>query len=495
LELRQTIKEMLPIESLGPYEGLEEIGRGATARVLLGRHQTTGVKVCLKVFHEGLLRDPRSRQRVLSEIELSQSLSHPNIVPIVEVLEKDPPVLVMQYVDGQNLEVFQSRLPYVLPEVSALIVREIAKGLQHAHSRNIIHRDLKPENVLVSTTGNVFITDFGLAKQIDTASLTEVNAIVGSLHYLSPEQVRGDRVGAATDIFSLGAIFYFLTTGTRPFLRSTLPATLTAIREQAPQPAREQNPKVSIELNRIIEKALAKDPANRFADAKQFETAITTYLEGLGLTEDRFNLPVWIASSQSETMEALRVAASQLEQRCEDLFSRKNKKALLEGLSHLSLKAPGSAVLARLSVGSAAIRSASSLRKRYTTAAIAGVVVSLGLAYYFSKSRTEAPVADSTSGLDVASQASGVAETAPARANRRAAPVKPAKKTGPGTVIFKMPRDAEVFWDFERVYNGAVLRDQAEGRHSLIVNRPGHDLERSEIMVKGDEPVRVNIHE
>jgi eukaryotic-like serine/threonine-protein kinase len=167
------------------YFLLEELGRGATAKVYLGKDENSGELVSIKVFHPEVLRHRGLTPRIQREISLSASLRHPNIVRLTQVLTHfDPPVLIMEYVDGDNLEFFQSRLPYVLPEVSVLIILQILEALEYAHQQGIVHRDLKPENVLIDRQGKVVVTDFGLAKWRESTALTESNFLVGSLEYM-----------------------------------------------------------------------------------------------------------------------------------------------------------------------------------------------------------------------------------------------------------------------------------------------------------------------
>jgi serine/threonine protein kinase len=525
---------------VGQYELHEELGRGATARVYLGRHRTTGEQVCLKIFHESFASGGRAMERIRRETALAGSLVHPNIVRVVEILPEDPPVLVMQFVQGQNLERLQPRLPYVLPEVSALIAIDIAKGLEFAHERGIIHRDLKPENILISNDGHVYVSDFGLAKVKDGITVTETEALIGSLDYLSPEQANGDRVTALSDLFSLGSILYFLTTGTRPFSKESIVATLGAIRTEDPDEPQSRNPKLSAELSRIITKTLHKDPNLRYANVGEFRKALESYLKGIGLSEEYFCLRSWFAEPTSTTMEALHRSAEHLTQRCESALKKGDKTAFIRDLSHLSAKAPASAALKRLTESHAAAHSKGQMRRRI----FAGIIclflfLGAGVAFYprlNKKPEISKPVVQENTPLPppvtkpppslkkkslvqlgtkrietIKPQRQKAPELKPEpqpetqKVTQTAVTVAPKANEidlsepdhtpGTGTVYFKVPIDAEVYWDRKRVDVDQPLKNQPVGNHLLIINRPGYDLVRTEIMVKEGEPTRVKLHD
>jgi eukaryotic-like serine/threonine-protein kinase len=330
------------MQVVGKYELLNEIGRGATAIVYLARYSVGDDLVCVKLFHPSLFSDSVAYQRVQREFEVARLLQHPNIVPVREIIENKPPALVMNYVEGKNLEDFQRNLPYVLPEVSALIVLDILKALEYAHQQGVIHRDLKPSNILISNSGCVFVSDFGLARFAGDSTLTGTNVLVGTPDYVSPKQILGETPSVQSDLFSLGAIFYFLTTGTRPFARSSMAATLYAIRGEEPESPQRRNPKLPAELSRMISRALAKDPKDRFQTALEFRQAIEGYLETLGLGSNQLKIRDWIMEPTSSTMNALNCAAEALVHGCEEAVRHGDHELFLERLGHLSLKAPGS---------------------------------------------------------------------------------------------------------------------------------------------------------
>lgn len=167
------------------YQLVRELGRGATARVFEAIKHSDAQTVALKIFHPVFAADKDFSRRISSEIRATTRLQHHNIAGIIEVVaQADPPAVALEFVRGSSLFDFQARLPYVLPELSVLIVIDILKALEHAHEQGIIHRDLKPSNIIVSEQGRVVVTDFGLAKMADATSNTLSGAILGSPDYM-----------------------------------------------------------------------------------------------------------------------------------------------------------------------------------------------------------------------------------------------------------------------------------------------------------------------
>lgn len=477
------------------YELERELGRGATAKIYLARDEKTNDLVSLKIFHPKIFSDPAFSQRIQREIKVSAGLKHKNIVPVLQVLNQtDPPALVMSYVDGDNLEKFQNRLPYVLPEVSALIVIEILKALEYAHGQGLIHRDLKPENVLIRKDGEVFVTDFGLAKVQDTTTMiTQTNAIVGSLDYMAPEQARGDVMTSSSDLFSVATILYFLTTGTRPFSRASTVATLQAIKDETPESPQKRNPKLSVPFSQIIQKGLEKDPADRFASATEFREALEGYLKSLGLTETTFSLSQWVEDPTGVTVETLRLSVETLNTNCEQALKDRKGDRFLELLAHLSLKAPQSPTLARLTERYKRLK-----QGRWKIYAAASVIlllfVGLGAMFFWKRIPQTAPMTNST-GSVVAAQVEPVQAApilpppAPVVTER---PARPAPAPT-GMVRFNVSDDIRVIWDGKEIDASKPLLRQRLGEHRLTLTREGHRPIHTKVQVTADEPVVVNV--
>ncbi len=465
------------MQSFLTYTLERELGRGASACVYLAREQGKG-EVCLKLFHPRLFQDSEFSRRVRREMRLMSDLSHPNIVRVLQVHEDtDPPALVLDYVDGENLETFQARLPYVLPEIAVLIVIEVLKALEYSHERGIVHRDLKPENVLVRRDGKVFVTDFGLAKMDNGTTITQTNAIVGSIDFMSPEQAAGDRVGHESDLFSLAVILYFLTTGTRPFSRSTPTATLQSIRTPSAEAPQLRNPKISAGLSALIQKGLERDFDKRFSSAREFREAAEAYLANIGMVPDLFNLQNWISSPTAFTLEMLRTASEQLVLNGEKALKENRRADLLENLAHLSLKAPESPAIERLT------HSLYKLRTKRAVYWLPVLLVFLGLGSWFILRPS-------------AKDESLVSPTPPPAVSEGAKPVAtPAAKPAPavGEVRFQVPENVEVYWDDKKVNPKAALPAQKVGKHKLKMTLPGFDPIESTVEVRGGKPTVVKV--
>lgn len=461
------------------YELERELGRGATAKIYLARHHETKELVSLKIFHPKIFHDPLFAQRVQREMELSASLDHRQIVKVRKVFAAtDPPALVLDYIDGENLEKFQSRLPYILPEVSVLIVIKLLEALEYAHAKGLLHRDLKPENILVRRDGNVFLTDFGLAK-IENRTITQVsNAILGSIDYMSPEQARGDQVGTASDLFAVASILYFLITGTRPFSRSTPLATLAAIKDLEFEPCQRRNPKISAELARIVQKGMEREPKLRFASASEFKSALLEYLLALGLDGHSFNLFLWAENPSAVTNEALSTSAERLAERGEANLRDRRWNQFLEEVSHLSLKAPESAALKRLLQQYETTKRRERRRKLAWWSLLPVGLVGIGglaAAYYLPSTPSLPPIRRPTV----------VAPVMP--------DLPPPIEKASGIVRFKLGKGVRVIWDGREVDPARPLLAQKFGEHSVEILRKGFDPIRAMVKVKPEEPTVIRV--
>jgi outer membrane protein assembly factor BamB len=271
------------IRYFGDYELLQEIARGGMGVVYRARQVSLNRFVALKMILSGQLASEDDVKRFHLEAQTAAGLQHPNIVAIHEVGEHDGQhYFSMDFVEGQSLAdlVRENPLP---PERAVRWVRTIAEGIQYAHQRGVLHRDLKPSNVLIDSFGQPRVTDFGLAKRIDRDTrLTATGAVVGTPSYMPPEQASADRgaIGPASDVYSLGAVLYELVTGRPPFRAATPFDTLLQVLEAEPAPPRLLNPAVGRDLETIILKCLAKQPARRYASAQALADDLGALLEG-----------------------------------------------------------------------------------------------------------------------------------------------------------------------------------------------------------------------
>ena len=275
-ELRSHVERTLA----ATYEIDNELGRGGMGIVYRARDKRLKRVVAIKLLPPELAFRSEIRSRFLREAETSAQLSHPNIVPIYSVDEKDGLVFfVMQYVEGDNLgKRIQGTGPMDVNDVRR-VMREVASALSLAHSRSVVHRDIKPDNILLNKEdGRAMVTDFGIARAISEGAdsrLTATGVAIGTPHYMSPEQCAGDRdVDGRADLYSLGVVGYQMLTGELPFTANTTPALLVKQISEAPTPVERRRAGVPEDLSRIVMRLLEKDPANRFADAASLEQAL-----------------------------------------------------------------------------------------------------------------------------------------------------------------------------------------------------------------------------
>jgi WD40 repeat protein/tRNA A-37 threonylcarbamoyl transferase component Bud32 len=271
-----------PLYRVGDYELLSEIGRGGMGVVFKARHVRLHRVVALKMILSGLLARPEDLQRFETEAAAAAQLQHPNIVALYEAGTQDgQPYFSMEYVSGSSLA--QRVALGVLPgRLAASYLERLARAVQYAHVRGIIHRDLKPANVLLDEEDQPKITDFGLAKVLQSDSgQTRTGAVVGTPSYMAPEQARARKdVGPACDVYSLGAILYELLTGSPPFRGETALATLALVADKDPVAPRLLNPRVDRDLETVCLKCLEKDPARRYASAEALAEDLRRYLDG-----------------------------------------------------------------------------------------------------------------------------------------------------------------------------------------------------------------------
>ena len=261
--------------TLGHYRLLEQIGAGGMGLVFRAQDERLDRDVALKILTPGTLTDDNARKRFRKEALTLSQLNHPNIETVHDFDTQDGvDFLVMELISGITLDEKLAARPLTEKEILAL-GRQLAQGLEAAHEQGVIHRDLKPGNLRVTGDGRLKILDFGLAKLLrpvsDTAatdSLSQTKGVAGTLPYMSPEQVRGEKVDARSDLYAAGAVLYEMATGRRPFPGSGA-SLIDAILNQAPPAPSALNRQISAALEAIILKALNKDPDQRHFSARE----------------------------------------------------------------------------------------------------------------------------------------------------------------------------------------------------------------------------------
>jgi len=267
--------EALQAATAGRYVLERELGRGGMGVVYLARDLALERPVAIKLLPPAFAAQPELRERFLRETRTAAGLSHPNIVPIHAVEERDGLVFfVMGYVDGETLTQRVQRSGPLPPAEVARVLQECAWALSYAHGRGIVHRDVKPDNILVERgTGRAFLTDFGIARLADS-TMTAAGASLGTPQYMSPEQATGEDVDARSDLYSLGVVGFFALTGRIPFEAPTMQAVLAMQVTKAAPPVASVRSGVPPRLADAIDRCLQKDRERRFPSAEAFVSAI-----------------------------------------------------------------------------------------------------------------------------------------------------------------------------------------------------------------------------
>ena len=255
---------------LGDYELLEEIGRGGQGVVFRARQKRLNRTVALKVISLGQWASKAHLKRFRREAEAAASLDHPCIVPIYEVDERDGSCYFsMKFVEGGQLDEVTRREPMPIRRAVELIAK-VARTVHYAHEHGILHRDIKPGNILLDAKGEPHLTDFGLARLVESeSSVTHTLDILGTPSYMAPEQAVGNNtaVSNATDVYGIGAVLYQLLTGHPPFAGGATYETIRLLLDTEPRQPRLLNPKIDRDLSTICLKCLEKDPKRRYSSA------------------------------------------------------------------------------------------------------------------------------------------------------------------------------------------------------------------------------------
>ncbi|OMP68557.1 Stk1 family PASTA domain-containing Ser/Thr kinase [Domibacillus epiphyticus] len=291
----------------GRYKIERTIGGGGMAHVYLARDIILERDVAIKVLRFDFAGEDEFLRRFQREAQAASSLVHPNIVSIYDIGEEDNVnFIVMEYVDGMTLKEYIqqfSPLPY---EKVIDIMKQMTAAVAFAHQHSIIHRDIKPHNMLIDHDGTVKITDFGIAMAMSATSITQTNAVLGSVHYISPEQARGGMATKKSDIYALGIVMYELLTGSLPFSgESAVSIALKHLQSDTPS-VRQLYPDVPQSIENIVLHATAKDPFHRYANAEAMEADLSTALEDYRIHEEKFTIP----DEDDEVTKAIPIIAS-----------------------------------------------------------------------------------------------------------------------------------------------------------------------------------------
>ena len=271
------------------YQIIKSIGEGGMANVYLAYDTILDRDVAVKVLRGDLSNDDKFVRRFQREALNASSLSHPNIVEVYDVGDDNGQYfIVMEYIEGKNLkDLVKKRGKLTVTEVVD-IMGQIADGLSVAHDSYIIHRDIKPQNIMILENGLVKITDFGIAMAMNATQLTQTNSVMGSVHYLPPEQASGKGSTLKSDIYSMGILMYELLTGTLPYRGdNAVEIALKHLKEPLPS-VKEEVPEVPQSVENIILKSAAKNPKNRYNDARGMYEDLKTCLDESRMNEEKY---------------------------------------------------------------------------------------------------------------------------------------------------------------------------------------------------------------
>ena len=273
-------------QRLGDYEVQQMLGVGGMGHVYRVRNIISNRTEAMKVLLPDLTAEPDLATRFISEIRTLASFDHPNIAQLhTAMIAENQLIMMMEFVEGYTLEQLAKQRAMPVGEVAGYVSQTLS-ALGYAHEHGVVHRDVKPANVMVTSHGVVKLMDFGIAKsRVENNNNTRPGTTMGSLYYMSPEQVRGDTVDARSDIYSVGIVLYELLAGRRPFEADTTFTILNKQLNEAPVPPIEVNPAIPEGLNAIILIALSKDPGQRFQNADAFRNALKSYCASSGAQE------------------------------------------------------------------------------------------------------------------------------------------------------------------------------------------------------------------
>src|SRR5258705_3236744 len=269
-------------ESIAHYRIIKKLGSGGMGEVYLALDTKLDRKVAIKVLRADSLAEEKLKKRLLRDAQAAAKLDHPNICAIYDVNEVDSVTfIVMQYLEGESLAEKMVRRPLEL-SVALDIAEQAAEGLAEAHAHGIVHRDIKPQNLMITPRGQLKILDFGLAKQTRSSDSVDFEAptatllsapghVIGTMPYMSPEQLQGEPLDARSDIFSLGVTFYEMLAGKHPFQDKSAAVTLSRIMLSDPIPTEQFQAQVSPQLQALLSKMLSKDKAARYQSAQDLQ--------------------------------------------------------------------------------------------------------------------------------------------------------------------------------------------------------------------------------
>ena len=277
----------------GRYRLGQTVGEGGMAVVYLARDLLLNREVAVKVLRDQYASDEKFLERFRREGQIAAGMTHPNVVSVYDVgKDHELHYIVMEHIKGPNLKELIYRQGPFSVDGAVFIIGQVASALDYAHQRGLVHRDIKPQNILVDREGNAKVVDFGIAKGMRDPGLTETGTGMGTVHYVSPEQARGFDIGPASDLYSTGVVLYEMLTKTLPFEGDSAVSIAMQHVSNVPVPPSTHNPDIPPQIDQIILKALAKDPADRFPSGAALETALRFWRDPLPASRSQPVAPV-----------------------------------------------------------------------------------------------------------------------------------------------------------------------------------------------------------
>ncbi|MDA7025909.1 Stk1 family PASTA domain-containing Ser/Thr kinase [Bacillus sp. CLL-7-23] len=318
----------------GRYQILRVIGGGGMANVYLAEDIILDREVAIKVLRFDFVHDADFIRRFRREAQSAASLDHPNIVSIYDVGEEDNIYyIVMEYVEGMTLKEYINQNGALHPKEAVSIMEQIVSAIAHAHDNQIVHRDIKPHNILINHMGHIKVTDFGIAMALSSTTITHSNSVLGSVHYLSPEQAKGGLSTKKSDIYSLGIVMFELLTAQTPFVgESAVSIALKHLQAETPSVKR-WNASVPQSVENIVLKATTKDPFHRYDTAEDMEKDLKTAFDPNRINENKFVIPtdemtkaIPIIKDQQKTSESANTNQSEEAPKVSKKGKRKKKR-------------------------------------------------------------------------------------------------------------------------------------------------------------------------
>jgi serine/threonine protein kinase len=273
--------------------------RSGMASILRATDDRTGETVAIKIPHPEMAADPVFYDRFLREQEIGEKLDHPNVMKVFPAGDHSQTYMAMEWVEGRLLRQILNDQKKFSPERTLKLAIQVARALEYIHAHGVVHRDLKPENIMVNDKDEIKLIDFGIAANVGSKRLTfaKFSQTMGTPDYISPEQVKGKRGDARSDIYALGVMLYEMLTGKVPFSGANAFVIMNDRLMNNPVPPRQIDPSITPQLQEIIYRAVEREPANRYQSAREFLHDLQ-HPEQVGVTEDREELTNWKARKQ-----------------------------------------------------------------------------------------------------------------------------------------------------------------------------------------------------